>query len=434
MIALNATKEPIGKLDPEPWLTAPETVKVMDALTVDGADVRFVGGCVRDGLAKQPVKDIDIGTPDTPDRVIELLARQDIRSIPTGIEHGTVTAVVGNRTFEITTLREDVEPLGRRAVVAFTDDWIVDSSRRDFTINAMSATRAGDVYDYHEGIPDLAHGRIRFVGRATDRVQEDYLRILRCFRFYARFGRPSFDPEAFNACRQHAAQLSTISAERIREELLGILSTNDPAATFTIMRDAGVLDVVLPEATNIGRLRTKAWLASRGLVIDGLQPDAVRRLAAVLSSDADAADVSRRLRLSNRESARLADILALTPLFAEPPSVEETKRLIHAHGNEAVADAALVAWASRLAEHAKLPRSESTLRRADLETAFEWTPPTFPVGGQDAQKLGLARGPKIGTALRRVEDWWADDGFTADREACLRKLESVIGEIKETST
>lgn len=431
MIAIDATQEPIGKLDPQEWVTAPETVAIMDALCADGTDARFVGGCVRDTLAKVTVQDVDIATPDPPDRVIARLERIGVRTIPTGIDHGTVTAVVGDRTFEITTLREDVEPLGRRAVVAYTDDWIVDSSRRDFTINAMSAAPNGDVYDYHEGIPDLAHGRIRFVGRAEDRVQEDYLRILRFFRFYARFGRPPYDAEAFNACRKYASELANISAERIRHELLGILATTDPAETFAMMRDAQVLAAILPEATQIGRLRAKSWLASRGVVIDGLKPEPIRRLAAVLDSDADPMSVASRLRLSNRESARLADMMALVPHLREVPTLADTKRLIHKHGAEAVADAGLIAWAERLAEIAKLPSTETAARREQLETAFEWSPPEFPIGGNDAKKLGLARGPKIGTALRRVEDWWVETDFSADREACLSKLKEITSALKD---
>lgn len=411
---------------PEPWLTDSATVAVMDALTVDGADVRYVGGCVRDALARRKVNDIDIGTPDSPERVSALLKAKGIKVIPTGIEHGTVTAVVSGHAFEITTLRCDIETDGRRAVVAYTDDWIVDSSRRDLTINAMSATRDGDVYDYHDGIPDLAHGRIRFIGRAEERITEDYLRILRYFRFYGHFGRPPYDDGAFNACRKNAEHLLDISAERVRHELLRILIAPDPADVFILMRDAHVLSVILPEATEIGRLRAAAWLASRGVIIDGLHPDPLRHLAAVVQPGSDMAALAKRLRLSNRETERLEKMTILAPAFAEPLGIEQTRRLAHAHGADAVGDAAILAWSTRLSDVAKLPAAETAARLKELETTFAWTPPVFPIGGIHAQALGLERGPAIGDALRAVEDWWAAGDFTADRKACLEKLQSVI--------
>lgn len=425
MISLGATSDPTGKLDPEAWLTDSATVAVFDALEVGGADVRFVGGCVRDALAKRPVKDIDIGTPDMPEKIMAMLEARGIKSIPTGLQHGTVTAVVAGRTFEITTLRKDVETDGRRAVVAFTDDWIVDSSRRDFTINAMSANRGGDVYDYHEGIPDLAHGRIRFIGRAEDRIQEDYLRILRYFRFYALMGRPPYDEAAFAGCRKFAEKLSTISAERIRHELMRTLSATEPAEAFLMMRHAHVLDVILPEATDIGTLRTASWLETRGIVLPGLQADPVRRLGALLGGTSEIGTVSARLRLSNRESARLGGMLKVLPAMKLPNDRAATRRLMHKMGAESVADAALVSWARRLSEIGKLPSKESTARREQLETAFSWKAPVLPIDGTDVQSIGIPHGPKVGSILRAVEDWWAEDDFEADRDACLEKMRSV---------
>lgn len=424
---MNATQDPTGKLGPEPWITAPATRQVMDALCAGGSDVRFVGGCVRDAIARRPVRDIDIATPDTPERVQELLNKAQIKSAPTGIDHGTVTAICEEQTFEITTLRKDVETMGRRAVVAFTDDWIVDSSRRDFTINAMSANRDGDVYDYHNGLLDLAHGRIRFIGSADERVTEDYLRILRFFRFYGHYGRPPCDKNAFLACKKNAAQLSEISAERIRDELLKIVMSPDAADVFVLMREAGVLDVILPEATEIGRLRAASWLTSRGIVIEGLEPDPIRRLGAVLGREDDPSSVASRLRLSNRESSRLTSMISLAGELTEIPDEPATRRLIHRTGAVAVQDASILAWASRLAEQARLPTTETQARLAQLETAFSWQSPELPVNGSDAQQMGLERGPTIGKVLRAVDNWWAAGNFQADRDACLQRLKMEIG-------
>ncbi len=426
MISLNASRGPTGKLNPEPWLEEECTVTVMKALSAGGADVRFVGGCVRDAIAKRPVNDIDIGTPEPPDVVTRRLEAAGIKAVPTGVEHGTVTAVFEGKSFEITTLRKDVETDGRRAVIAYTDDWIVDSSRRDFTINALSATRDGDVYDYHDGIADLAHGRIRFIGRAEDRVQEDYLRILRYFRFFAHFGRPPYDDSAFNACRRFAEHLSGISAERIRHEILRTLAANEPEDAFIMMRDSHVLEAILPEATEIGTLRAAAWLASRGVIIDGLKPHPLRRLGAVLSPKCDGIGVAGRLKLSRKEANRLIAMKKFAPLFIVPDGIGDVQSRIRKLGNETVADALILAWAARLADQAKLPHDETVLRRESLEMAFAWVPPELPIGGDDVKARGIPTGPGVGTLLRKVEDWWADGGFHADRDACLKQLDDII--------
>lgn len=398
----------------------------MNALCVDGADVRFVGGCIRDAIIKRPVSDIDIGTPEPPEQVINRLKAANIKAIPTGIEHGTVTAVVHGKAFEITTLRCDIETDGRRAVVAYTDDWIVDSSRRDFTFNALSANRDGDIFDYHDGLSDLAHGRVRFVGRADDRVEEDYLRILRYFRFFAHYGRHPYNSAAFNACRKHAAELSQISAERISHEILKTLIASDPTDAFTMMRDAHVLEYVLPEATAFGTLRAASWLASRGIVIDGLKPDPIRRLGAVLTPGVDVTTIAKRLKLSNRERKRLVAMTTLAPDLLTPSDARATHQLIHEHGNEAVADAGILAWAARLAENGRLNPDETAARRAQLETSSAWTPPAFPISGDDVRALGVSPGPDIGVALRTVEDWWLDGDFTSDRDACLLQLKQIL--------
>ncbi len=266
------------RLAPQPWMEAPATRAVIAALTARGAQVRFVGGCVRDALLGRPVTDVDIATPDEPGRVIELLETAGLKAVPTGVDHGTVTAVAFGRPFEITTLRHDVETYGRRARVAFTDDWTADAARRDFTFNAMSCSPEGRIHDPFGGIADLRARRVRFVGRAEDRIREDVLRLLRFFRFYAHYGAPPPDPEALSAARSLAPLLPTLSGERIAAETLKLLAAPDPAPVMGLMREQGVLAHVLPEAQRIDRLaRLTAIETALGLP---LEP--VRRLAAVL--------------------------------------------------------------------------------------------------------------------------------------------------------
>ena len=428
MVSLSATLGPTGKLTQQPWMTAPETLAVIKALTAGGAEVRFVGGCVRDAMAKQPVNDVDIGTPDPPETVIGLLEKAAIKAIPTGIDHGTVTAIVGENKFEITTLRLDVETDGRHAKVAFTDDWVADSERRDFTINALSATPGGDVYDPHDGISDLAHGRIRFVGLAQERIEEDALRLLRFFRFFGLFGRPPPNADATAACRAMAGKLTDLSGERIRDELLKILLVPDPGDLAVLMRGLGIFDPILPEAGDVGRLRTIAWLETRAIKIDSVAPDGLRRLAALLDTDAEGAQaVAGRLRLSNQQTLRLVT-LAQPPVDLSPGLDEKAfRRALHRLGPELVRDLALLAWSGELAVTPRLPSERTQGWVGLLEACDEWRGAVFPLQGQDALDLGIPEGPQIGELMTRIEDWWEEGGYQAGRGECLEKLKELAG-------
>ena len=439
--------EPTGKIPPDDWITAPETRTLLAALTADGQDVRFVGGCVRDAVIKRPVKDIDIATPDRPEAVMDLLARAGIRAIPTGIGHGTVTAVTGSHHYEITTLRHDVESHGRHATVAFTDDWLEDAKRRDFTINTLSADADGNVYDPFSGLDDLAEGHVRFVGIARERIEEDVLRLLRFFRFYAHYGKPPPDADALDACRQMAPQLQTLSAERVRGEVLRILLAPDPAGVVSLMRGVRVLDEILPEAGDVGALRQIAWLETRGLVRDNIDADAIRRLAALLKTDAAGADaVALRLKLSNAERARLVALAA--PDQAITPELAEKARRhgLHRLGAATVRDLALLAWAHERAGPAPnkneragpAPNKDLSAQAAEADTgrsaawtallgaADAWVPKVFPLKGRDAMALGVPHGPRVGDLLDAVEDWWEDLDFAPDRDACLEELKRRV--------
>jgi poly(A) polymerase len=419
--------EPVGRIHPQPWMTAPETRSVLEALSVAGTDVRFIGGCVRDTLLHRPIRDIDIAVPLPPLTVMDLLRKAGIKVVATGIDHGTVTAVIGRINFEITTLRVDVETDGRRARVAFTDDWIADAARRDFTINALSCTPEGDIYDYFGGVEDLGHGRVRFVGNARERINEDVLRLLRFFRFYAHFGRPPPDTDALAACRERAPDVRLLSGERVRVEIFRTLMAGDPADVFLLMASEHVLEHVLPEAGSVGRLRMLSWLDSRALRIATVHPDPVRRLAALLSTDAGGVRaVAQRLKLSNRQGHRLL-VMIDPPFRVDPDSGLETiRRALHHCGAEAVRDLALLAWSAELALTPRLPRSRTDAWIALIATIDSWVPTSFPLKGRDALAAGIPHGPQVGEILKEIERWWEAGDFRATREQCLARLEELL--------
>ena len=429
MVSLNAVHGPTGKISAQDWMTAPATRAVIAALTAKGAEVRFVGGCVRDTLAHRPVKDVDIATPDRPETVIGLLNDAGIRAIPTGIAHGSVTAVVDGARFEVTTLRRDVETDGRHARVAYTDDWTADAERRDFTINALSATLDGDVYDMHDGIGDLAHGRIRFVGLAKERIEEDVLRLLRFFRFFGGYGRPPADPDAVAACRMAAPKLASLSGERVRDELFKILMVPNPAEVAVMMRGLGVFQPILPEAGDVGRLRMLSWLETRAIKVGSVAPDPMRRLAALVYTDAAGAQaIADRLRFSNRQALHLS-ILAAPPADVSPETTEaDLRKALHRLGPDRVRDLALLAWAGVLAMTPRIPAERTRKWIGILEACDGWRGAVFPLSGQDAIALGVAEGPRIGELLAQVETWWEDGGYKATRDDCLDKLKGLAGE------
>jgi poly(A) polymerase len=412
-------------------MQAETTRRLLAALTADGAEVRFVGGCVRDALLKRPIRDIDIATHDRPERVLQLLARAGITAIPTGIAHGTVTAVVDHDHFEITTLREDVENFGRHARVAFTDDWTADAARRDFTMNAMFADAAGNIFDPFNGLGDLGFGRVRFVGDPLKRIEEDVLRLLRFFRFYAHYGKPPMDRAALAACRRMAPRLTTLSGERVAGELLRLLGAGDPAAVLLVMHGEHVLEHVLPEARAFGRLRVLSWLESRAMARPTIGPDPLRRLAAVLDTDAEgAAAVAGRLRLSNHETERLVAIAA--PAVAVHAEMESpaARRALHRLGAETFRDLTLGAWAEARSRDGRPASAETARWMALLDAADAWTPLTLPVRGQDCLELGVERGPSIGALLAEIERWWEENDFQPGRAACLARLRRLVGGIR----
>jgi poly(A) polymerase/tRNA nucleotidyltransferase (CCA-adding enzyme) len=374
-------------------IDVPGTDEVWAALP----EARIAGGAVRDGLAGRAVSDVDFASPLTPDAVLARLRAAGIKAVPTGLAHGTVTAVVAGRGFEITTLRRDVATDGRHAVVAFTDDWEADAARRDFTINAMSLSRDGVVHDYFGGHADLAAGVVRFVGDARARIAEDYLRILRFFRFFARYATAP-DAAAVAAIEASRDGLSRLSAERIWSELKLILAAPDPRAALALMQRTGILPLVIAEGFDLARLNR--------LIAANAPIDPLLRVAALLAGDAEA--FGARLKLSNEEVLRLTALRA--PFALTPASSDADLR-------RALADTQpeILIAASWLAGDASADWDSLRARLAATE------PPIFPLQGRDLTALGIQPGPRIGQILDAVRTWWRQGGCTADHDACRQQ-------------
>jgi poly(A) polymerase len=400
---------PEGKLARQAWMVAPETTRVMEALHLKGGSARFVGGCVRDALANRKVVDIDIATPLKPEEVIARLEESKINYAPTGLKHGTVTAIVDGRPFEITTLRVDLKAYGRHADVAFTEDWKADAARRDFTINAMSATLDGQVYDPFGGIADLRAGRVLFVGEAEKRIEEDYLRILRFFRFHAHFGKGPPDRGALAACAKYARKLSHLSAERIRQEVLKILEADAAASVWGLMCEKRIITQILPEATGIDILERLMALEKEFHT----EAFSLRRLAALIVTNAEGLKhVTEALRLSNIQAAQLKKMVLPDPPLSLSMDEAEARRLVYREGNDTIRNLLLLTAARDGAED---------WLGSLYDTATSFRPPRLPLRGEDAIELGLS-GADVGDALKAVEDWWLDRDFRPTRTECLARL------------
>jgi poly(A) polymerase len=394
----------------------PATRAVLAALAAGGAEARFVGGAVRDALLGRPApgpdsgldtgNEIDIATPAAPDRVVELLRQAGIKVVPTGLAHGTVTAFVPPMRFDITTLRRDVETDGRHARVAFDADWTEDAARRDFTINAIFLDPDGTVHDPVGGLADLAAARVRFVGDPATRIAEDVLRLLRYYRFEARFGAGKGDAAARAACRAAAHLLPGLSAERVAQELMRLLDSPGVSAALQMMHEDGVLAVVLPEARRLDRLAQ--------MIAAEPEPDPLRRLAALVEVDRDgAATLARRLRFANAWRDRLQRLAPPWQLDAEGER-REVRRALYRLGAEDFRDQALLLAAEGKIGGARLAEL--------LALAKGWTPPVFPLAGRDVTALGVPAGERVGRLLGKVKDWWEEEDFAPDRAQCLAYL------------
>ena len=404
-------------------MTAPGTRAVIDALAAGGAVARFAGGCVRDAAIGRPVSDIDVATPDPPATVSRLLEAAGLRWLPTGIGHGTVTALAGDTAIEVTTLRRDVETDGRHATVAFTGDWAADAARRDLTMNALYCDPDGTLYDPVGGLDDLRAGRVRFVGDAVARIDEDALRLLRFFRIYANYGTPPADGPALAACRERAGALATLSNERVGAEMLKLLAATAPVETLALMIEAGVLAEVVPQIAGLDAL-AELCAAEVG---DG---DALRRLALLLrrGRGGAAAEVVERLRLSNAQADRLSDMVApRVDVVAglDRRAQRAQRRALYRTGAPLFTDLVYLAWADAAFHERRGAEAVAAPYRAMIEAARAWVAPTLPVDGTDVMALGLASGPEVGRLLAELETWWEAGDFQSGRDEMLARLKEL---------
>jgi len=390
-----------------PWLASGPTSRVLQLLNENGEEARVVGGAVRNALLNIPIGDIDIATTALPDEVIRRAKAAGIKSVPTGIAHGTVTLVVEAQPFEVTTLREDTETFGRKAKVAFGRDWVGDAHRRDFTINALSAGADGVVHDYVGGLDDIAARRVRFIGDAGQRIAEDYLRILRFFRIHAAFGAGEVDRAGYLACIAGRAGIATLSAERMRMEMLKFLVADGATGAVTAMADGGLL---LPIFGGIAYVGPFAAMSAAELML-GLKPDPIRRLAALaVAVTEDAKRVAGRLRLSNAETKAL-DSMGHRWWRLAGADEARARRLLYRLGEDNYRNRLMLAWARAGGDTDAAPwRDLATLPQ-------RWSAPKFPLKASDFLARGIAEGPALGHVLTLGEDAWLAADFPLDDAA-----------------
>ena len=408
------------------WFEKSALKRIFTLLNADGGEVRIVGGAVRNALMDLPVVDVDMATTLIPDVVVQRAKAAGIKAVPTGIEHGTVTLVIDGEGFEVTTLRRDVETNGRHAQVAFGTDWQTDAERRDLTINALYANEKGEIIDLIDGLPDVETRTVRFIGDAAMRIAEDYLRILRFFRFFAHYcsGRP--DADGLRASARAKDKLGTLSAERVWSETKKLLSARDPSRALLWMRQSGVLAEILPETEKWGIDAIHGLVATEQAL--GWTVDPMLRLAAILPPDKDRlAALAARLRLSKAEAGYLAG-WASAPVI--DPEMKETAldRLLYRQGVEGVRTRLKLALASARADLSagdaamqKVARLSTLLTRAE-----KFKKPGFPLSGADVMAAGVEAGPKVGEVLKNLEEKWIDVNFSLDRAALTVRLKTML--------
>lgn len=402
------------------WLNDPGLQRLLAVLSEGGEEARIAGGAVRNTLLGEAVTDVDIATTNHPEETMRRAERAGMKAVPTGAEHGTITVVAGRRPFEVTTLRADIETDGRRAKVAFGRDWKRDAERRDFTINALYAEADGTVVDLVGGLADLESRRLRFIGDAETRIREDFLRILRFFRFFAWYGSGRPDAEGLKASARLKEGLDRLSAERVWMELKKLLSAPDPSRALLWMRQTSVLTRVLPETEKWGIDSIHPLTRAEGDL--GWAADPLLRLMAIIPPDEErVAAMSARLKMSTAETERLRR-WARTPSVPANASEGDLAKLMYRAGRQAVLDRLRLSVASARSSAGKGNGSDAGDRGNRLVAFAEtWEQPRFPVSGKDLAALGVAQGPGMGALLSKLEDLWIQSGFELDRDALLER-------------
>jgi poly(A) polymerase len=405
------------RLDGAAWLTHGPLARLLDALDRDGEEARVIGGAVRNALLGEAIHEFDVATTAAPDEVIGRAGKAGFKTVPTGIDHGTVTVIVEGQPFEVTALRQDVETYGRKAKVAFGRDWKTDAERRDFTMNALSVTRDGVVHDHVGGLADLAARRVRFIGKAGDRIAEDYLRILRFFRFHAAYGEGLPDAEGLHACIAARAGLATLSRERVRMELLKLLAARHAVPVLAVMSEAGLLVALLAGVPLLASL-SNMMKAEHAI---GVAPDPIRRLGALnVIVPEDAERLTQRLRLANAEHDRLESMGDGWWQICAQSSPKEMRALLYRIRRERFIDRVLLAWS-------RAPESLSDAHWQEIAgLPKHWTPPDFPIAASDAMTRGVPKGPQLGNVLRAADDAWIAADFPESRTELDRILVTAI--------
>lgn len=382
-----------------PWLNESSLQRVFTAIARAGGEARVAGGAVRNALLGEPVTEVDLAATLSPEDVTAACVKDGMSVHPTGIEHGTVTVVADHHPYEVTTLRHDVETDGRRAKVRFTDDWEADAQRRDFTMNALYCDATGRIFDVTGGYADILKRRVIFVGSPAQRIEEDYLRILRFFRFHARYGEGAPDEAGLASCVAHRNGLDALSAERIRQEMFKLMAAKGAIPTLRLMAERGILSHILPHAEEWG-------------VLERLPPDPLLRLSVLAQ---DPLEMPSRWRLSNHEGKRLEAICTLLPPSPALRPLEQ-RIILYQIGPEAWRDLVHVAWARSGAAMDDAAWAE-LLNLPDC-----WEIPSLPVSGRDLLASGMNPGPEIGVTLKALEDWWVASGFRPGKQDLLNRL------------
>jgi poly(A) polymerase len=412
---------PLASLTDAVWLREGSLARLLAVLDRDGEEARVVGGAVRNALLGEPIGDIDVATTAVPEEVIRRATNAGFKPVPTGIVHGTITVVIDGHPFEVTTLREDVETFGRHATVRFGRNWQTDAERRDFTMNALFASADGVVHDFVGGLTDLAARRVRFIGDAATRIAEDYLRILRFFRFHAAYGHGALDAAGLHACIAARGGMEQLSRERVRMELLKLLVARHATPTLAIMAESGLLLPVLGGVPDLAGFENMAKVEAAA----GMQADPVQRLGALaVRISEDAERLWQRLRLSNAEHARLS-AMGDTWWRVSPEQQRAARVLLYRLGPERFVDRVLIAWARSPAAGA---HDAAWLALAKLPE--RWTVPVFPLKAGDFIGRGVEKGPALGAAMHEAEESWIAADFPSDEAAIAAIADAAAGEVR----